>query len=67
MAHALADVAWEDCLLEPRRDPALEAFVRETQGMANPTIRYFASVPCTFTKPNIPSFREWPRVLQITR
>ena len=45
MAHALADVAWEDCLLEPRRDRALEAFAREKQGMPNPTIRYFASVP----------------------
>ena len=45
MAHALADVAWEACVLEPRRDRALEAFAREKQGMPNPTIRYFASVP----------------------
>jgi AhpD family alkylhydroperoxidase len=45
MAHALAGVAWEECLLEPRRDRALEAFARETQGVPNPTVRYFASVP----------------------
>jgi AhpD family alkylhydroperoxidase len=45
MAHALADLAWEDCVLEPRRDRALEAFARQKQGMPNPTIRYFASVP----------------------
>lgn len=45
MTHALSQVAWEDCLLEPRRDRALEAFVREKQGVPNPTIAYFASVP----------------------
>jgi AhpD family alkylhydroperoxidase len=45
MAHALADVAWEACVLEPRRDRALEAFARKTQGVPNPTIGYFASVP----------------------
>lgn len=45
MAHALAQVPWESCLLEPRRDRALEAFARETQGLPNPSIRYFASVP----------------------
>src|SRR5205085_10757904 len=45
MANALAQVAWESCLLEPRRDRELEAFAREKQGVPNPTIRYFASVP----------------------
>jgi AhpD family alkylhydroperoxidase len=45
MAHALAEVAWEDCVLEPRRDRALEAFARQKQGLPNPTIRYFVSVP----------------------
>ena len=45
MAHALENVTWEECLLEPRRDRALEAFVREKQGVPNPTIAYFASVP----------------------
>ena len=45
MAHALAGVAWEECLLEPRRDRVLEAFARKTQGLPNPTVRYFASVP----------------------
>ena len=45
MAHALSQVAWEDCLLEPHRDRALEAFARETQGIPNPNIAYFASVP----------------------
>jgi AhpD family alkylhydroperoxidase len=45
MAHALADVSWEECLFEPRRDRALEAFAREKQGVPNPNIAYFASVP----------------------
>ena len=45
MAHALSNVTWEECLLEPRRDRALEAFVREKQGVPNPSVAYFASVP----------------------
>jgi len=45
MPHPLADVAWEDCVLERRRDRALEAFARRTQGVPNPAIGYFASVP----------------------
>ena len=45
MGHALADVVWEDCVLEPHRDRALEAFARKTQGVPNPAIGYFASVP----------------------
>ncbi len=45
MEHALSNVTWEDCLLEPRRDRALEAFAREKQGVPNPNVAYFASVP----------------------
>jgi AhpD family alkylhydroperoxidase len=45
MANTLSTVAWEECLLEPRRDRALETLVRRTQGVPNPAIRYFASVP----------------------
>jgi AhpD family alkylhydroperoxidase len=45
MAYALADIAWEDCVLELRRDRALEAFARKTQGVPNPTVGYFATVP----------------------
>jgi AhpD family alkylhydroperoxidase len=45
MANSLTDVTWEGCLLEPRRDRALEAFARRTRGMPTPAIRYFASVP----------------------
>jgi AhpD family alkylhydroperoxidase len=45
MAHALENVGWEACLLEPRRDRALEAFAREKQGIPNPNVAYFASVP----------------------
>jgi AhpD family alkylhydroperoxidase len=45
MAHALENVTWEECLLEPRRDRTLEAFTRETQGVPNPNVAYFASVP----------------------
>jgi AhpD family alkylhydroperoxidase len=45
MAYALAGIAWEDCVLEPHRDRALEAFARQTQGVPNPTVGYFASTP----------------------
>ncbi|HEX2541440.1 MAG TPA: hypothetical protein VHM00_10200 [Caldimonas sp.] len=45
MENALSDVAWEECLLEPRRDRELERLVRRTQGVPNPAIGYFASVP----------------------
>jgi len=45
MAHALENVTWGECLLEPRRDRALEAFAREKQGVPNPNVAYFASVP----------------------
>ena len=45
MAHALENVTWEDCLLEPHRDRAIEAFAREKQGVPNPNVAYFASVP----------------------
>ena len=45
MAHALSNVGWEDCLLEARRDRAIEAFARETQGIPNPNVAYFVSVP----------------------
>lgn len=45
MANSLSAVPWEECLLEPRRDRALETFACRTQGLPNPTIRYFASVP----------------------
>ena len=45
MSHALENVTWEECLLEPRRDRTLEAFTRETQGVPNPNVAYFASVP----------------------
>ncbi len=45
MANALEHVAWESCLIEPHRDRALEAYARRKQGVPNPTIAYFASVP----------------------
>jgi alkylhydroperoxidase family enzyme len=45
MANALAGVTWEACIVEPRRDRALEALARERMGVPNPSISYFASVP----------------------
>ena len=45
MANALAAVPWESCVIEPRRDRALEALAREKLGVPNPSISYFASVP----------------------
>ena len=44
MGGPLEHVAWEPCLIEPRRDRALEAYARRKQGIAQP-ITYFASVP----------------------
>ena len=45
MASALNHVAWEACLLDPRRDRALESYARRKMGMPVPSIRYFTSVP----------------------
>jgi AhpD family alkylhydroperoxidase len=45
MPYALADVDWEPCLVERRRDRALEAMARQQLGLPDPTIGYFASVP----------------------
>jgi AhpD family alkylhydroperoxidase len=42
---ALHDVHWEDCLIEPRRDHALETYARRKQGFAQPMITCFAPVP----------------------
>lgn len=45
MAGALQNVAWEQALVEPRPDKALEAYARQRFGMPYPVIRYFTSVP----------------------
>jgi AhpD family alkylhydroperoxidase len=45
MAHALQHVAWEQCLIEPLPDRALESYARRRHGMPFPSIRYFAPVP----------------------
>ena len=44
-AFALEHVAWESCLLQPRPDRALETYARRKQGLPNPAIRYFSTVP----------------------
>jgi AhpD family alkylhydroperoxidase len=44
-ANALQHVAWEPCLLEPRRDAALESYARGKLGVPHPAIRYFVDVP----------------------
>ena len=45
MLNALQDVAWESCLIEPHRDRTMERYARRRQGIPNPAIPYFASVP----------------------
>lgn len=45
MASALEHVAWEPCWIEPRPDRALESHARRKQGVSNPAIPYFSSVP----------------------
>lgn len=45
MANGLQHVAWEPCLIEPSRDRVLESYARRRQGIPNPAIGYFASVP----------------------
>lgn len=45
MSSALEHVPWEACLFEPQRDRALETYARRKQGVPNPAIGYFASVP----------------------
>ncbi|HSF07171.1 MAG TPA: carboxymuconolactone decarboxylase family protein [Methylomirabilota bacterium] len=44
-ANALQHVAWEPCLLEARRDDALESYARKKLGVPHPTIRYYVDVP----------------------
>jgi AhpD family alkylhydroperoxidase len=45
MANALQHVAWEPCLIEPRHDPALEAYARRKLGVPQPAVRYFVDCP----------------------
>lgn len=45
MPSALAHVAWENCLVEPHSDRALETYARRKTGIPVPTIRYFSPVP----------------------
>jgi AhpD family alkylhydroperoxidase len=44
-APALQHVAWEPCLLEPKRNRALETYVRRKIGVPGSTARYFVDVP----------------------
>ena len=45
MLNSLQHVPWGPCVLEPRRDPAIESYARARHGLSNPSLRYFASVP----------------------
>jgi hypothetical protein len=45
MGNALANVGWESCLIDPRRDRALETYARRKTGVPIPTVRYFTSAP----------------------
>jgi AhpD family alkylhydroperoxidase len=45
MGNALANVGWESCLIDPRRDRALETYALRKTGVPIPTVRYFTSAP----------------------
>ena len=45
MTSALANVAWEPCFVDARRDRALEAYARRRMGVPSGAVRYFAAVP----------------------
>ena len=45
MASALEHVAWEQCLVEPHPDRALESYARRRWGVPSPATRYFVPVP----------------------
>jgi AhpD family alkylhydroperoxidase len=45
MSNALADVAWESCLFEPKIDREIERYARRRMGVPMMTVRYFAAVP----------------------
>ncbi len=42
---SLRDVEWQTCVLEPRRDPALEAHVRRILGQVPSSVPYFTPAP----------------------
>jgi len=45
MGGALAHVDWENCLIDPHRDRALETYARRKTGVPFPAVRYFIPVP----------------------
>ena len=45
MPSALLHVAWERCLLTPRRDGALESYARRKMGIVPPGLPYFVDCP----------------------
>jgi AhpD family alkylhydroperoxidase len=54
---ALQDVEWEACLLEPRRDRAIERDLRREKKMVPPMLAYFASTP--WVARSIATFNEY--------
>ena len=42
---AIEEVEWEDCCVEPRRDPEIERFARAELGFVDPRIRYLSASP----------------------
>lgn len=50
-------IEWESCLVEPRRDPELERYVRKHLGMVPHAIPYFA--PCPWIVRNAVEFNHW--------
>ncbi len=45
MPSPLLSVPWEECLLPPRRDAALESFVKREMGVDSPATPYLAACP----------------------
>ena len=44
MAHG-EEVEWEDCCVEPERDPEIERFARREIGFVPPLVRYLSASP----------------------
>ena len=42
---ALQEVEWEECLLEPRRDKAIEREIRKAGGFVSPLVSFFQPCP----------------------
>ena len=45
MTATMQEIPWEHCLLEPRHDPQLQAYMKREMGTLPPGIEYFSDCP----------------------